>query len=131
MKMGRDIIGSRGSVEKLRKQSLHSMLRVRFPLDALFEVYHYQKDYKAPVSTADIAFELGAETSREHKTIVHGVKKGLVVAENALSVLKSKGMVKRTKYGGWIVTPRGMKILRQAKHVWEPYQKYKERLEGK
>lgn len=72
----------------------------------LCEVAHYTTEYEAPASKADIAYELG-KTPRTEPCIVGAVNRGSRIVDRNLPGLLRRGLVKKTKYGGFVLSARG------------------------
>ncbi len=79
-------------------------------LKALAEVAHYNREYGAPASTADVAFEM-ASGRKEDKVIERTYHKGMRETKPLLKSLKRDKLVRQPKVGGWLVTSKGKSVF--------------------
>lgn len=79
--------------------------------EVLFQVAHYSKEYKAPASLADIAFEIQEKDSDVHEAMMMAVEEGTPKVTPILKSLVEQGLIMETEFGGYITTPDGDEMV--------------------
>jgi len=82
--------------------------------EVLFQVAHYSKEYKAPASLADVAFEIQEKDSDVHKAMEMAVEEGTPLVTPILKSLVEQGLIMETEFGGYITTPDGDAMVKES-----------------
>jgi hypothetical protein len=84
-------------------------------IEALFNVAHYNKEYKSPASLADVAFELAEPDVYVHESLSQSWKIGSELAETMIDRGISEGFIKPGSEGGYIITNEGRAYIAENK----------------
>lgn len=79
--------------------------------EVLFQVSHYSKEYGAPASVADIAFEIVEKDSEVHEAMMDAVYEGTPKVKPILKQLVDEGLIIETEFGGYVTTPEGDAVV--------------------
>lgn len=99
------MVGLRVHREECDNVPKHSLERT------LCEVAHYTVEYMAPASKADLSYEIG-KSPRTEPCIVGAINRGMRSVNRNLPQLLRGGLVKRTEYGGYVLTLKGRRRMR-------------------
>jgi hypothetical protein len=83
--------------------------------ESVFQVAHYNKEYKGAASLADVAFELAETDENVHKALSQSWKLGAEFAEPALEMAKELGYITQEKSGGYVITQEGRGYLQSVR----------------
>jgi len=104
-----------GDVDEKYLDQLNLMAGETGLVEAVWQVGHYNFEYKSETSVADVAFEITETDPAIHEEVMAAYVAGTDVAVELLKQAESEGLVEQGEGGGYNITDAGKKFVEENK----------------